>query len=284
MDGLFSCPLLDEYLHSQRLRGRSPGTIKAYREFLTRFLRTVGKDPIDITTGDVRRFLMDEESRGNKIATMASKITTLNSFYTWLLREDYIVRNPMGRIDRPTVPEAPPKFLQYDEIEALREAAAGHLFRETVVEVLYSSGARVSELVALDWDDIDWQAKAAVIRSGKGGKERIVPLSTRAIRRLRRLRESRQDSDPWVFRSQFKQRISKATIQWHLRRLQELAGLTTKITPHKLRHSQATHLLDSGMPLEQIQAILGHVNISTTQVYARTQMRHVEQHYRRMFP
>lgn len=275
---------LQDYLDAQRLRGRRMSTIKAYEEFLARFIRTVGKPVTTVTIKDLRLFLMREEDRGNKSATLAHKITQLRSFFRWLHRERLIHEDPMELIDSPRLPEPPPRFLSYDEIEAVREAAAGHLPRETMVEVLYSSGMRVSELVALDWRDVNLTIKQATVRDGKGGKSRVVPLSTRAARLLQRLLERRKDKQPWVFRSQFDQRMSKATVQWHMRKLGEQAGLPFQLTPHQLRHSLATHLLNAGMPLDQIQLVLGHRNIQTTQRYARTQLQSVEQYYRRVFP
>jgi integrase/recombinase XerC len=275
---------LQDYLDAQRLRGRRISTIKAYEEFLTRFIRTVGKPVTTVTTKDLRLFLMREEDRGNKSATLAHKITQLRSFFRWMHRERLIHEDPMELIDSPRLPEPPPRFLSYDEIEAVREAAAGHLLRETMVEVLYGSGMRVSELVALDWRDVNLTIKQATVRDGKGGKSRVVPLSTRAARLLQRLLEHRKDKQPWVFRSQFGQRMSKATVQWHMRKLGEQAGLPFQLTPHQLRHSLATHLLNAGMPLDQIQLVLGHRNIQTTQRYARTQLQSVEQYYRRVFP
>lgn len=275
---------LQDYLDAQRLRGRRMSTLEAYELFLARFLRTVGKPVTQITVKDVRLFLIREGDRGNKPATLASKIAKLRSFFRWLHRERLVREDPMELIDAPHVPEPPPKFLSYDEIEAVREAAVGHPVREVIVEVLYSSGMRVSELVALDWRDINLVLKQAAVRDGKGGKSRVVPLSTRAARLLQRLLERRKDKQLWVFRSQFNQRMSKATVQWHMRKLGEQAGLPFQLTPHQLRHSLATHLLNAGMPLDQIQLVLGHRNIQTTQRYARTQLQSVEQYYRRVFP
>jgi integrase/recombinase XerD len=279
-----SYDLLRDYLDSQRLRGLRMSTLDAYEQFLARFIREIGKPITAVTTRDLRRFLMAEERRGNKPATLASKISKLNTFFDWLQRERIIRENPMDLIDAPRIPEPPPKYLSYDELEAVREAAAGNLLRETLVETLYSSGVRVSELVALDRRDLNLTQKRATVREGKGGKSRVVPLSTRATRLLRRLLDEREDNDPWVFRSNFNRRMSVSSVQWHIAKLGEQAELMFQLTPHQLRHSLATHLLNAGMPLDQIQLILGHSNIQTTQRYARTQLQSAEQYYRRVFP
>lgn len=275
---------LQDYLDAQRLRGLRMSTLDAYEQFLSRFIREIGKPVTAVTTRDLRRFLLMEERRGNKPATLASKISKLTTFFDWLQRERIIRENPMDLIDAPRIPEPPPKYLSYDELEAVREAAAGNLLRETLVETLYSSGVRVSELVALDRRDLSLTQKRATVREGKGGKSRVVPISTRASRLLQRLLDERTDNDPWVFRSQFDRRMSVSSVQWHIAKLGEQAKLMFQLTPHQLRHSLATHLLNAGMPLDQIQLILGHSNIQTTQRYARTQLQSAEQYYRRVFP
>lgn len=279
-----SIALIEEYLSVQRQRGRRPRTIESYRLFLTRFARELGKPVDEATTRDIRRFLMREESeRGNVQSTVTRKIHILSSLYKWLHREEIIDRNPMARIDAPADDESPPKYLTVEELERVRDACRSFMDR-LLVELLYSSGVRVSEAVALDWTDIDWEGKRALVRDGKGGKARVVPLSTRAVMLLREYRKRRTDEQPWVFQSQFRQRMSKAAIQSRMRKLGERAGLTERLTPHRLRHTLATHLLAGGTPIHVVQEILGHASVRTTQVYARTQMEQVEMYYRRVIP
>jgi integrase/recombinase XerD len=270
---------IQEFLLYHKLRSRRPGTLKSYEAFLKRFFNVVGKVPEITTVTDVRMFLLAEERKGNKPTTLATKIAILRSFYAWLEREEYIEKSPMRRIDKPKIPQALPKYLTYDELEAIRETAIS-LIDKLLVEVLYSTGARVSELVAFDWADIDLETKRALIRDGKGGKQRVVFLSTKAVRLLRKYKVSRTDTEPWVFRSRAKCRMSKESVEWHIRRLAKRAGIQKRVTPHCLRHSIATHLLAGRMPLEGVQKILGHTKASTTQIYAITQMNLVEQDYR----
>lgn len=272
-----------EYIQAQRLRGRRPKTLEAYQQFLERFVRTVGKPVDEITVRDIRMFLMAEEARGNKRNTIGTKVVKFRSFFKWLEREEYIERNPMAKIDPPAEDKSPPKFLTHEEIERLRDACRRPIER-LLLEVLYSSGIRVSEAVALDWDDVNLDGKHLTVREGKGGKARHAPLSTRAVMLLRQERERRRDSNPWVFQSQFKRRMAKETIERTMRVLGERAGLRERLTPHRLRHSLATHLLAAGAPIDVVQHILGHESIKTTTVYARTQQATVEQHYRRVFP
>lgn len=283
MDGDRLVLVVREYLQAQRLRGRRPKTLEAYGQFLERFVRTVAKPIEQITVRDVRLFLMGEEARGNKRSTLGSKIFKLRSFFMWLEREELIEKNPMLRIDPPVEEKPPPKFLTHEEIERLRDACRRPMER-LLLEVLYSSGLRVSEAVALDWDDVNLDGKYLLVRDGKGGKARQAPLSTRAVMLLRQYREQRKDGNPWVLQSQFRRRMSKESIERTMRVLGERAGLRDRLTPHRLRHSLATHLLAAGVPIDVVQHILGHESIKTTTVYARTQQATVEQHYRRVFP
>lgn len=161
----------------------------------------------------------------------------------------------MRKIDKPKTDPPAPKYLTHEEIELIREACK-KLIDRCLVEVMYGSGLRVSEVVALNWDDIDWQAKTITVRDGKGGKSRIVPISTKESLLLRRLKEQRRDNNPWVFQSQYRQRM--------------------------VRNSLATHLLEAGCPIDVVQAILGHEDISTAQVYAKTQRSTVETWYRKV--
>lgn len=275
---------LKEFLQAKRLEGCRPRSLKAYERFLTRFLWNIKKQPGQITTSDIRGFLMVEEQHGNKNTTLASKIAILRSFFGWLLTEEYIDKDPTRKIARPNLPPAVPKFLTHDELEALREAASHDVMDELLVELLYSTGLRVSELAALDWEDVSLAPKQIAVREGKGGKSRTVLLSTRATRLLSQYRGSRKDDKPWVLMSREHNRMATETVERRIRTLGREAGIEKVVTPHKLRHSLATHLLEAGMPIDQIQQVLGHSSVATTQVYARTQMRNVEQYYRRFLP
>jgi integrase/recombinase XerD len=272
-----------EFLQAKRLEGCRPKSLKAYERFLTRFLWYFKKSPSEIATSEIRMFLMSEESHGNKTTTIATKIAILRSYFGWLSNEEYIIKDPTKRIVRPNLPPSIPKYLTHDELEALRDAATSPI-DELLVETLYSSGLRVSELASLDWEDVSFPEKRVTVREGKGGKSRTVPLSTRATRLLSKCKEDRRDDKTWVFMSRQRNRMSKETVERRIRTLGAKAGIEKKVTPHRLRHSLATHLLEAGMPIDQIQQILGHSSLDTTQIYARTQMQNVEQFYRRGLP
>jgi integrase/recombinase XerD len=272
--------VVNEYLHIQKLNGRRPKTIDMYKAFLMRFAKYIGKSVDQITTRDIRFFLMAEEQRGNCRNTLATKTVILRSFFAWCENDDLIDKDPMRKIDKPKEDKTDPKFLTREEIELIREAATKPLDR-ALIEVLYGSGLRISEAAALDWADINWDALEIVVRDGKGGKSRVVPMSTRAKLLLIKLKETRTDADLCVFRSQFKRRMSTAMLQRRINDIGIRAGIKTKLTPHRFRHSLATHLLAAGTPIDVVQSILGHESVATTQVYAKTQRASIEMYYRR---
>lgn len=275
--------VLNEYLHSMALSGLRDSTIKARKEFVGRFLDEVAK-PVDaVKTRDVRNFLMAEEKRGNSRDTLATKIAILKAFFKWLEKEEVVEKNPMNRIDKPKTSKGEPKPLTQEEIEQVREVIEKPLHK-AMFELLYSTGARVSEAVALNKEDIDWQNKRLRIHDGKGGKPRWALLSIRAVRAIEKYLSTRSDEEEYLFRSQLRKRISTDSLQRSLKILGEKAGLKKRLTPHRLRHSLATHLLAADTPIDVVQAILGHSEISTTQIYAKTQEEAIEHHFRKVLP
>ncbi len=271
--------LVEDFLQAKQLAKASN---ERYRRFLTRFAESLDISVDSATTQTIRTFLDEERKRGNSNNSIVTKIHRLNSFYGWLLNEEYILKNPMNRVEKPAETKAPPKHLTYEEIELLRETATG--VTKVIFEVLYSTGLRVSELVDLDKQDIDFVEKTVWVKDGKGGKARHTKLSTRAAMVLKQHLASRTDNDPWVFRSNFKQRMSTNSVGRYLKILGEKAGIRRKLTPHMLRHTFATHLLDGGTPIELVQYLLGHESVKTTQVYAKTNPKNVEHFYARVFP
>ena len=279
-DGLLET--IEEYLHAKELHGMRASSVKGQRLFLCRFILELGKLVEDITTRDVRKFLMDEAARGNARSTIATKISRLKSFFTWLEIEDYIDKDPMRKIEKPKANASQPKHLSHEQIEQLREVAKG--IDRVLLETLYCSGLRVSEAVSLNWNEVDFNAKLIQVLDGKGGKDRVVPLSTKASLILQRYRDGRKDKEPCAFRSRNRRRMSKETIERRIKELGVTAQLGVKVTPHRLRHSLATHLLDAGMKMEEVQMVLGHSSVATTEIYAKSNFANVEHSYRRLMP
>ncbi len=274
--------IVDEFLYVMQSRGNSDLTVDRYNLLLKRFVTDIGKPVDEITTRDIRGFLMREKTeRGNSRNTIATKVATIKSFFKWLELEEHIAKDPTKKIEKPKEDKTDPKFLSHEEIEMMRETAKKPIDR-ALVDVLYSSGVRVSEAVGLDWDDVDFQNRTLKV-TGKGGKTRTTLLSTKAVMLLERYRETRDDNDSHVFRSQYKQRMSKDSIERRIGNIGKKAGIRKKITPHMFRHSFGTHLLEAGMKIDEVQQLLGHQEISTTQIYARTNKADVMHSYRKIF-
>ena len=253
------------------------------RGFLFRFANSIDVciDHADVRA--VREFLRAEKvERGNNAKTIGNKIDMLNSLFDWLLLEKHIAESPMTRVEKPVTAATLPKSLTYEEIELVRDVATG--ISKALFEVMYSTGLRVSEVSNLDRSDIDFATRTVTVRDGKGSKDREGKLSTRAALVLRQYINERKDFDPWLFRSNFRGRLQKDSIQRYMGILGQKAGLHRKLTPHMLRHSFATHLLDAGVPIEVVQYLLGHESVKTTQIYAKVNPKNVSHFYDKVFP
>jgi integrase/recombinase XerC len=235
-------------------------------------------------------------------ATMARKIATLRSFYKWGNRLGYTTTNPMTLIRTPRQSKRLPKAITIEQIERLLAAPNEHdvLGRRDrgMLETLYSTGIRVSELVGLNHDDLDFENEAMHVR-GKGRKERIVPLGSHALSAIRRyieLMNNDQKFGPiWAGRSsgpeplplflnKHGKRLSSRSVRRKLDKYLRAVGLDPSISPHTLRHSFATHLLDNGADLRSVQELLGHQSLSTTQVYTHLSTSRVEEAYKDAHP
>lgn len=274
-----STRILQEYLAAKSFRKT---THKEYQGFLERFVSFIDV-PLDFCeTRHIRDFLQSEKDRGNSRNTLITKRHKLSSLFSWMQVEEYITKNPMLRVERLKEDKKPPKHLTHDEMELLRDSADG--LRKVIMETLYSSGMRVSELVALNREDVSFTERQFTIRDGKGGKHRVAPMSSRCALVLRRYLDDRADESEWVIQSNYKRRMSTSSVEWHMEILGEIAGLKRKLTPHVLRHTLATNLLESGMPIDLVQQVLGHESVKTTQVYATTNTAQIDHYYSRVCP
>lgn len=272
---------MEEYFLSKGIIGMSEGTIKNYRYMLNTFFDFAERDRVEkITVKDIRRFLLQCKKKGNAQNTINTKINALRSFFGWLHRQEFINKNPMKKIEKPVAKNNSPTFLSHDEIERMREKATG--IDKLIFEVLYATGIRVSEFVNLDWEDINWDEMTIEV-TGKGDKTRTVPVSTKAFRLLKKWKNKREDDGPYVLRSRYDRRMSRSSIYRRLRNLGDKAGIDKQVSPVVMRHTFATHLLESGAPIDVVQNILGHEYLETTQIYAETQQRNINHEYRKVF-
>ncbi|HXF81946.1 MAG TPA: site-specific tyrosine recombinase XerD [bacterium] len=270
--------------------GLAPRTVEAYRRDLAdfeRFLRVRGvRRPAEVTRAVVTLYLLTLRRRGRAPATVKRRVAAIRALFRHLVREQVVAIDPTVDLQAPRLPRRLPRVLTVQEVEALLAApdpsTPEGLRDRAMLELLYASGLRVSELIGLDLGDVDLAAE--LVRCvGKGGKERVVPLGSRAIAAL--LDYQRRGRPVLVGRSGrqalFVSRRGRLTRQgcWKLLRAHaRRAGITTPLTPHVLRHSFATHLLEGGADLRAVQEMLGHASVSTTQIYthvARDRLRAV---------
>lgn len=261
--------------------GRSPGDA-AVEQSIQRKLFLVDPE-------EVRRFLMFLNGQDYSKSTVARKLATLRSFFKFCLRRGYVTNNPMVSIRTPKQEKRLPKFLELDQILKLLQAPDDTTLLgsrdRAMLEVMFSTGVRVSELVDIRVDDVDFETEAIRVR-GKGKKERISPVSPSALRALKRYVEirnadaRREQFDPhMLFVNKHGKRLSTRSVRRKLDKYLLETGLDPTVSPHTLRHSFATHMLNNGADLRSVQEMLGHQSISTTQAYTYLTTRKIKQTY-----
>ena len=254
---------------------------------------TITEHIISADTEYLRSFLSCLAESNYSPATMARKIATLRSFYKWLERNGAIESNPMTLIRTPRQKKRLPKAIDVEEVEKLLSAPDDKTLLgardRAILETLYSTGIRVSELVGINFSDIDETGQAIVIR-GKGRKERIVPLGTHAmsavfhyISVLQTNNISIESDDP-LFINKHSTRLSTRSVRRKVSKYLAQLGMDPSISPHTLRHSFATHLLDNGADLRSVQELLGHQSLSTTQIYTHLTTKRMRESYDQSHP
>lgn len=254
---------------------------------------TISEHIISADTEYLRSFLSYLAESSYSPATMARKIATLRSFYKWLERNNCIDSNPMALIRTPRQKKRLPKAIDVEQVEKLLSAPNDKTLLgardRAILETLYSTGIRVSELVGINFGDIDETGQAIVIR-GKGRKERIVPLGTHAMTAISHYlgimqtnNVPNESADP-LFINKHTTRLSTRSVRRKVSKYLEQVGLDPAISPHTLRHSFATHLLDNGADLRSVQELLGHQSLSTTQIYTHLTTKRMRESYDQAHP
>ncbi len=273
---------LIEFLSAKRVEGCSSRTIKYYQATVNHMLSMLNKPIRDISTEDLRNYLAKYQKINN-----CSKVTVdnvrrnLSSFFSWLEEEDYIIKSPMRRIHKIKVKQPVKNIISDEAIELLRDNCK--CTRDlAMIDLLYSTGIRVGELVNLNVADINFEERECVV-FGKGDKERRVYFDARTKLHLNNYISERKDNNPALFvtldHPYSRLRISGVEIR--IRELGRSVALD-RIHPHKFRRTMATRAIDKGMPIEQVQEILGHSQIDTTMRYALVNQNNVKSSHRRI--
>lgn len=275
--------------------GLAERTRAAYRADLVDFAAFAARqglaEPAAVRRPVVTLYLFSLRRQGRSPATVARRLAALRSFYRFLTREGRVPADPTEDVAAPKRGERLPKVLSVEEVVRLLEqpdpSTPEGLRDRAALELLYSSGLRVSELVGLDVGDVDLEAELVRV-VGKGNRERVVPLGTHAVRALETYlklgRPHLARSAGPLFVGRAGRRLSRQWVWALLRRYARAAGITRRVTPHVLRHSFATHLLEGGADLRSVQELLGHANIATTQVYTHLSRPHLREVFDRSHP
>ena len=275
-------------------KGASDHTTKNYGIDLREFKNFLAeKDLKELSYLDIRSFLAFLKTQEYSKSSISRKLACLRSFFKYLARENVIAQNPAAGIATPKKEKRLPSFLNPEEITKLLEAPAKPCWEEkrdkSILEMLYSSGIRVSELVGLNHDDLDFFGGLVRVR-GKGKKERIVPVGQVALRCLRDYLDQKPPKEGVhaikkpLFISRLGGRLTDRSIRRMILKYVKRTGLGKEISPHTLRHSFATHLLDRGADLRSVQELLGHANLSTTQIYTHVTTQRLKDAYATAHP
>ena len=273
--------LIDIFLSAKRVEGCSDKSMHYYRSTLNNAIRKIGKNIRHITTDDLRSYLNDYQ-----LTSGATKVTVdnirriLSSFFSWLEDEDYIVKSPVRRIHKVKVRKTVKETYSDEALEQMRDHCEG--IRDlALIDLLASTGMRVGELVKLNRNDIDFENRECIV-TGKGDKQRRVYFDARTKIHLQRYFAERIDDNPALFVSLLApyDRLQISGVEIRLRRLGRELNIP-KVHPHKFRRTLATMAIDKGMPIEQVQHLLGHQSLDTTLQYAMVNQTNVKMSHRK---
>ncbi|RUM35324.1 MAG: tyrosine recombinase XerC [Desulfobulbus sp.] len=281
-------------------RGYSPHTVDGYTRDVTEFFACVG-DEIDLpllTREHIRTYLTSLYNT-NSSATVARKMSALRTFFRFLIREGVMPHDPLAGVAGPKLARSIPVFLTVDEVFSLLEEPGRqdsfYLRDRAVMELIYSTGMRVSELVSRNINDLDFSGGMVRVK-GKGSKERIVPFGNAAADALKgwfsqrdqlivdRIKRGHEAEREALFLNSRGTRLTSRSVERLVAGYAVRAGIGVRVTPHALRHSFATHLLEMGLDMRSVQELLGHVSLSTTQKYTHLNMDHLTRVYDKAHP
>ena len=268
--------LIEKFIAAKRIEGCSEKTLKYYQTTICAMVSSLGKNVRHILTEDLRTYLTEYQSRNQSSRVTIDNIRRiLSSFFSWLEDEDYIIKSPVRRIHKVKTASSIKETYSDEELERMRDNCE-ELRDLAMIDMLASTGMRVGEMVLLNRDDIDFSERECVV-FGKGDKERMVYFDARAKLHLQEYLDSRTDDNPALFvtlRAPH-ERIKIGGIEHRLREMGRRLNIP-KVHPHKFRRTLATMAIDKGMPIEQVQHLLGHQSLDTTLQYAMVNQNNVK--------
>jgi integrase/recombinase XerD len=288
---------IDTYLDHLRVeRALARNTLEAYARDLGELARSSGdgvEDVRDLGAETLLNLFVDGSRAGKSARSSARQMSAFRGFFKFLLRERAISQNPMDRVERPKVGRKLPRVLSFEEVDRLLSVPDEQTLRglrdSAMIHLMYASGLRVTELCELRLGDLDRKV-GTVSPLGKGGKRRVIPVGQVALERVERyvdvvrVLNKGATRERYLFLSPRGKRFTRQGFWKLIRAYARAAGILTPISPHKLRHSFATHLLRGGADLRAVQAMLGHADLGTTEIYTRVAQDHVRAAYDRAHP
>ena len=273
---------MDMFISAKRIEGCSERTLAYYKATIEHMLSIIVTPLRQIQTDDLRAYLAEYQLRNNCSKTTVDNIRrNLSSFFSWLEAEDYIIKSPIRRIHKIRTGSKVKETLSEECIEKLRDSCL-QIRDLAMIDLLYSTGIRVGELVNLNINDVNFEERECIVY-GKGNKQRKVYFDAKTKVHLKRYLEQRIDYSEALFvtlDSPF-ERLKISGVEIRLRKLGQLASLDQRVHPHKFRRSMATRAIDKGMPIEQVQKLLGHQQIDTTMHYAMVNQSNVKISHRK---
>jgi integrase/recombinase XerD len=290
--------ILDQFLHYIVVeKGLSKNTVDAYSHSLNRFLDYLKKKGIQeissVSKFDVRAFLLALKKQGLSAKSVVRNLVAIRTLFQFLIQEGILEANPIEELESPKMPKTLPEILNLKEVEQLLEQPNPQtpmgIRDRAMLEVLYATGMRVSELTQLPMNQVNLEA-GYVLVFGKGSKERIIPLGSEAMKWVAlylkgaRERLAKRRESPFLFINRMGSGMSRQRFWKVIKTYGRRAGIRKRITPHLLRHSFASHLLERGADLRSVQMMLGHVDISTTQIYTHVTGERLKKIHQRYHP
>ena len=273
---------MDMFISAKRIEGCSERTLAYYKATIEHMLSIIVTPLRQVQTDDLRAYLAEYQLRNNCSKTTVDNIRrNLSSFFSWLEAEDYIIKSPIRRIHKIRTGSKVKETLSEECIEKLRDSCL-QIRDLAMIDLLYSTGIRVGELVNLNINDVNFEERECIVY-GKGNKQRKVYFDAKTKVHLKRYLEQRKDYSEALFvtlDSPF-ERLKISGVEIRLRKLGRLASLDQRVHPHKFRRSMATRAIDKGMPIEQVQKLLGHQQIDTTMHYAMVNQSNVKISHRK---
>lgn len=287
---------IDNFLNQLKFEKRaSEHTVNAYRRDLAGLAHYCNAREIEdwaqVNQADIRAHIASRHRKGVSSKSLQRELSAIRSLYQYLVKNRHANSNPAEYVKAPKQPRKLPKVLDVDQITGLLEAGADSILEirdAAMFELFYSSGLRLSELTGLNLADVDLKDASLIVHTGKGGKSRILPVGSKAVKALKiwitqrgNLLKTNEDA---LFLSSRGCRISQRAVEQRLSNWCKAKGISNHVHPHMIRHSFASHLLESSQDLRAVQELLGHSNISTTQIYTHLDFQHLAEIYDKTHP